>query len=84
MAVAEIAERMECGEPSPLCVSIKQSGEDSPHSIRERAPGKRIKPKKIAVNPLYPRHPRSINPYIHLITTLEARVLSMESGFHVQ
>jgi len=34
MAVTEIAERMECGESSPLCVSIKQSGEDSPHSIR--------------------------------------------------
>ena len=25
---------MECGEPSPLCFSIKQSGEGSPHSIR--------------------------------------------------
>src|SRR5215475_11839989 len=25
---------MECGEPSPLCVSRKQSGEGSPHSIR--------------------------------------------------
>jgi hypothetical protein len=29
--------------------------EDSRRSIRKRAPGKRIKPKKIGVNPLYPR-----------------------------
>src|SRR5262245_36832254 len=30
---------MECGEPSPLFVLIKQSGEGSPNSIRCRAPG---------------------------------------------
>jgi hypothetical protein len=36
MIVIEIAERMECGEPSPLSVPGKQkkSGEGSPHSIR--------------------------------------------------
>jgi hypothetical protein len=32
MFVAEIAERVECGESSPLFVVIKKSGEDSPHS----------------------------------------------------
>jgi len=36
MIVIEIAERMECGEPSPLFVpgKLKKSGEGSPHSIR--------------------------------------------------
>jgi hypothetical protein len=34
MAVTEIAKRMECGEDSPLSVSRRKSGEDSPHSIR--------------------------------------------------
>jgi len=36
MIVIEIAERMECGEPSPLFVpgKLKNSGEGSPHSIR--------------------------------------------------
>jgi len=28
------------------------------------------KPKKIGVNPFYRRHPRSMNPYIHLIIAL--------------
>ena len=70
IAVTEIAERMECCESSQLCVSRKQSCEDSQHSIRWRALGKRIKPKKIGINPLYPRHPRSMNPYIRLISAL--------------
>jgi len=34
MAVTEIAERVECGEPSPLCFIETQSGEGSPHSTR--------------------------------------------------
>jgi len=34
LAVAEIAERVERGEPSPLCVTRKQSGEGSPRSTR--------------------------------------------------
>jgi hypothetical protein len=29
-----------------------------------------MKPKKISVNPLYPRHPRSINPYADMKTAL--------------
>jgi hypothetical protein len=39
----------------------------------------RIKPETIGVNPLYPRHPRSINPHNDLITALN---LSLEKcGF---
>jgi hypothetical protein len=38
--------------------------------------GKRMKPKKISVNPLNPRYQRSINPYIHLIPAL------VEKGIH--
>jgi hypothetical protein len=37
---------------------------------RGRSRGAADKPKKIGVNPLYPRHPRSMNQYIHLITAL--------------
>jgi len=70
MALTEIAERMECGEPSTLCFIQTQSVEGSPHSIRWRAPGKRIKTKKIGVNPLYQRHQHSMNPYTHLIIAL--------------
>jgi hypothetical protein len=29
-----------------------------------------IKPKRVSVNPLYPRHQRSINPYTDLQTAL--------------
>jgi len=29
-----------------------------------------MKPKKIGANPLYPRHPRSINPYTGMNTAL--------------
>ncbi len=39
IAVAEIAKRMERLESSPLFFRIKQSGEDSPQSIRCRDPG---------------------------------------------
>jgi hypothetical protein len=42
------------------------SGLAALHTLRDF--GKRIKPKKIGVIPLYPR---SINPYIHLITALD-------------
>ena len=34
LAVAEIAERVERGEPSPLCFLVTQSGEGSPRSTR--------------------------------------------------
>jgi len=42
----------------------------------------RIKPKNIGVNPLYPRHPRSINLYIHLITAL-GKLRTARSGRRV-
>jgi hypothetical protein len=32
-----------------------------------------MKPKKISVNPLYQRHPRSINPYTDLKAALSFR-----------
>jgi len=72
---------MECGESAPLCFLETQSGADSPHSIRWRAPGKRLKPKKIGVNPLYPRHQRSMNPYIQLIAAL---VMIMELNKEIE
>src|SRR5215471_13538851 len=61
---------MESGESSPHCFIQTQTGDDSPHSIRCRAPGKRTKTMRIGVNPLYPRHPRPINPYTDLKTAL--------------
>jgi hypothetical protein len=42
--------------------------------------GKRIKPKKIGVNPLYPRHPFSMNPYIQLMIALGASSLLLYSS----
>jgi hypothetical protein len=34
----------------------------------------RTKPKKNGFNPLYPRHPRSINPYTDLKSALSAPI----------
>jgi hypothetical protein len=39
-----------------------------------------MKPEKIGVNPLNPRHPRSINPYTNLNATLYARKEGTSSG----
>jgi hypothetical protein len=42
---------------------------------RGRSRGAAYKLKKIGVNPLYPRHPRSMNQYIHLIIALIAALI---------
>jgi hypothetical protein len=42
---------------------------------RGRSRGAAYNPQKIGVNPLYPRHPRSMNPYIHLLTALIAALI---------
>jgi hypothetical protein len=45
----------------------------------------RIKPRKVRVNPLYPRHPRSINPYTDVntaITCEEAESFLVSSFFY--
>src|SRR5262245_34413493 len=52
--IAGIAKRMECGESSPLCFRIKQSGDDSPHSIRFA-----ISVTAIVSNPVHPIDNRS-------------------------
>jgi hypothetical protein len=49
---------------------IRQRYQSSRRSILQRALGKRIKSQKIGFNQLYPRHQRSMNPYIHLIIAL--------------
>src|SRR5262245_35948453 len=63
---------MECGESSPLCFLEKQSGEDSPHSIRSAISVTAFAVFDTTVCNYAHRHSPAI-PYIHLVTALSAR-----------
>src|SRR5215471_7740816 len=70
--LAGIAERMGCGEPSPLCFLETQSGEGSPHPIRSAIPVTAIAVFDKPVCNYALRHFPAI-PYIQLIIALVSK-----------